>query len=108
MAERTVIDRGPVNNIDAPSDGMFTVTPSDATDGTGDLTDGTTKQYARFLYVAGAGNVKVIFKDGSNFTFTGVAAGTLLPYATVGGSWPSFIKRVAATGTTATGISGIK
>lgn len=108
MAERTVIDRGPVNNIDAPSAGMFAITPSDVTDGTGDFVDGTAvKHYARFIYVTTAGTVKVVFQDGSTFTFT-AANGTLLPNAAVGGSWPSFIKRVFSTGTTATGLYGIK
>ena len=50
----------------------------------------------RALYVGGAGNLVVIFdKDTSSVTLTGVTAGSVLPVR---------IKRVLATGTTATVI----
>ena len=47
------------------------------------------------LWVGGAGNVVVIMQDGTQVTFTGVAAGTLLPIC---------ISRVLSTNTTATNM----
>jgi hypothetical protein len=52
----------------------------------------------RALWVGGAGNVAIVMSDGSVVTFTGVAAGYMLP---VGGV------RVNATGTTATAIVAV-
>lgn len=52
-----------------------------------------------FLYVGGAGNVKVTTQGGSTLTFTNVPAGTFL-----GGKIPIAIKQVWKTGTTATGL----
>ncbi len=50
----------------------------------------------RGLYVGGAGNVRVILdRDSSTVDFVGVVAGSVLPLR---------IKRVHATGTTATSI----
>lgn len=48
---------------------------------------------SRGLYVGGAGTVKVTMADGSVLTFSGVAAGTILPF---------IVTRVWAIGTTAT------
>jgi hypothetical protein len=62
------------------------VTPSDGTD----LTFVSKK-----LFVGGAGNLVVITAAGNTVTFTGVAAGTILPIR---------VSRVKATGTTATNI----
>jgi hypothetical protein len=49
------------------------------------------------VFVGGAGNLKVDMADGTTVTFTGVAAGTLLPIQ---------VKKIyaAANGTTATNI----
>lgn len=47
----------------------------------------------RALYVGGAGNVSVVMAGGQTVTFSGVAAGTLLPIR---------VTRVRATDTTAT------
>lgn len=48
------------------------------------------------LYVGGAGNISLDLADGVNVTINGVAAGTILPVR---------VKRVRATGTTATNIA---
>ena len=75
------------HTADSPSASFAAVTPSDSTD----LTD-----YARALYVGGAGNLYVDgIEGGSNVGFIGVAAGTILSIA---------VKRVRATNTTATNI----
>lgn len=56
---------------------------------------GSTSGALKGLFIGGAGNVKVRMADGVDVTFTGVAAGTLLPIQVV---------RVWSTGTTATNI----
>lgn len=63
------------------------VTPSD----TVDLVNGATKG----LYVGGAGNVAVLMQDGSDVAFTALAIGVFHNIS---------VKRVKATGTTATSI----
>jgi hypothetical protein len=60
------------------------VTPSD----TVDLTNVT-----RALWVGGAGNINLIFADGTTQLISGVPAGTLLPFR---------VSRVKSTTTTAT------
>jgi hypothetical protein len=51
------------------------------------------------LFIGGAGNVKVVTKNGETVTFVGCAAGSILPVATT---------VVFATDTTATSIVGLK
>jgi hypothetical protein len=68
--------------------GALTITPSD----TVDLT------YNSIIYVGVAGAVKVTTANGDVVTFTGVAAGTIIPVQ---------VHRVWATGTTATTMIGI-
>ena len=63
------------------------VTPADS-----DFAD---NDQARWLYVGGAGNLRVTTVQGTDLTFTAVSAGTQL-YVSV--------RRVWATGTTATSI----
>lgn len=50
-------------------------------------------KFARALYIGVGGDVKVDTIDGSTLTFSGVSGGTILPVS---------VKRVYATGTTAT------
>ena len=64
------------------------ITPSDT---------GVISPVARGLYVGGAGNVKVDMVGGTALTFSGVAAGTVLPIQ---------VTRVYSTGTTATPSRG--
>lgn len=59
-----------------------------------DLTDN-----ARALYIGGTGAVKVTTVGGDDLTFTAVQAGSLLPVA---------VRRVWATGTTATTILALR
>lgn len=69
----------------------FAITPNDGAD----LSANT-----RALWVGGAGNIVVDFVgSGSSITIAGVPAGTLLPFE---------VKRVRATGTTATNIVGLR
>lgn len=72
-----------------PSPQFFAVTPDNAND----LTIQT-----RGLYVGGTGDVKVTSITGDVVTFVGVPAGMVLPIR---------VKRVWATGTTATAIVGL-
>ena len=77
------------SGLDAPASGAVAVTPDDATD-LGEVT--------RALYVGVAGDIAVVMKSGQEVSFTGVAAGTILPLR---------IARVKATGTTAGNIVGL-
>jgi len=74
--------------LSAPARDAFTVTPNDSTDFTIE---------ARALWVGGAGNIRVLTSKGTDITFTGVLAGSILPQR---------CKRVFATSTTATNING--
>jgi hypothetical protein len=51
------------------------------------------------LYVGGEGNVSVVSWDNEVVTFTGLAAGAVLPIP---------VRRVRSTGTTATGIIALQ
>lgn len=72
-----------------PSESAFEVTPNDSAD----LTAVT-----RGVYIGGAGDLAVTMKDGSEVTFVGLQAGLVYPYR---------VRRIKATGTTATDIVGI-
>lgn len=72
--------------------GAFAITPNDSTD----LAQGTT----RGIWVGAVGDIKVTFFDGTTATFTAVPASTIA-------YWPMRVKRVFATGTTATGLIGL-
>lgn len=75
-------------SVSAPAGGAFAVTPHN-----------TNTIKATALYVGGAGNVAVTMEDGSQVTFTGVAAGSVLPIR---------VLRVHSTNTTATNIIGLR
>jgi len=77
--------------FDAPARRSFSIAPADATD---------LAVTTRALYIGSSGNVSVILADDgtSAVTFTGLPAGALLPLC---------VKRVRATGTTATNIVGV-
>jgi hypothetical protein len=67
--------------------GASAVTPADGTD----LPNGSTSG----IYVGAAGDVAVVMNNGDSVTFTGLSAGTVHKLS---------VKRIKATGTTATGI----
>ena len=74
---------------ESPASRAFAITPSDSTD---------LATPARSLYVGTAGNLSVILVgDTAAVTFTNVQAGY----------HPIRVKRIRATGTTATGIIGL-
>lgn len=73
----------------APGRVWVSVTPSDSVN----LPAG-----CRSLWVGGAGNVALVGEDNVVFTFTGIAAGTVLPLGP---------KRVNSTNTTATLMAAI-
>jgi hypothetical protein len=62
-------------------------------------TSDTVDQFWTGIYVGGAGNVSVVMEDGSTVTFTAPPVGTILPIR---------VKRVRATGTTATLLIGLQ
>jgi hypothetical protein len=71
-----------------PANGAFLITPSDSAN----LAQNTTG-----IYAGGAGEVKVDMINGDTVTFT-VPAGVVLPIQ---------IRKVYATGTTASGVVGL-
>ena len=70
----------------APAEGAISVTPNDSNDLT---------YLARSLFVGTSGNIVVNMADGSSVTFANVQSGQFLPIR---------VKRILATGTTATNI----
>lgn len=74
------------DSMSAPALSALDVTPADGAD---------LSRIARGLYIGVGGNVKVDMSSSGTVTFVGVGAGTLLPI---------YVKRVYATGTTATNI----
>lgn len=76
-----------MNNSFVPPDAA-TITPSD-----------TTEVGLVGIYVGGAGNVTVTTEKGNDVPYTNVPAGTTIVLG---------IRKVKATGTTATGIVGYK
>jgi hypothetical protein len=73
-----------------PAVDAVAVTPSDSVD---------LVNMSRALWVGGAGNISVIMHSGATVTFSGIAAGTLLPIR---------VSRVRSTGTTATNILALQ
>lgn len=73
-----------------PATKGFDITPTDTV-------DDHLPAYTRFVFVGGAGDLRVEWADGTLTTFPNVPAGSLLPICVV---------RVAATGTTATNLRG--
>lgn len=62
-------------------------------------TSNSVTQSYRGILVQGTGNLKVKMADGADITFTSVPANTLLPIS---------VKKVYATGTTATNLIGLR
>lgn len=76
-------------SLTAPASTAFAVTPADGSD----LADVT-----RAIFVGGSGTLSVIMLSGQQVTFQGLVAGTMLPIR---------VRRIRATGTTATAILGL-
>ena len=77
-------------DVNRPSCYAFAVTPDDVTD---------LVRYTRRIYVGGGGTIKVDMIEGGTVTFAAVAAGSTLQVG---------VKRIYATGTTATLIIGLQ
>lgn len=77
------------NGLDGPAGTGFTISKSDSVDFT---------YLTRAIWVGGAGDVVIVWADGTTSTIVGVAAGTLLPVRA---------KRVNSTSTTATSMVGL-
>jgi len=80
---------GTATGLDAPATHGFAITPHD----TNDLSEIT-----RGLYVGGTGTLVAELASGAQITFAGVVGGTLLPVR---------VRKVLATGSTATQIMGL-
>lgn len=76
-------------SLTAPARDGFAITPSDGAD----LPDVT-----RAIYVGGPGHVRLVLESGATLTFSNVSSGALLPLR---------VRRLLATGTTATAIAGL-
>ena len=77
------------SSLDAPADTAFAIAPNDASD----LAETT-----RALYIGSTGSVAVTMAAGGDVTFANLPGGTILPVR---------LRRVRATGTTATGLVGL-
>lgn len=75
--------------LESPATNGFAITPADGAD-----LSATT----RAIYVGGTGALAVTLSSGNDVSFAGLPAGTLLPVR---------IRRVKATGTTATALVGL-
>ena len=75
--------------LTGPIIGGFDVTPDDATD---------LALMPRGIMVTNAGDVAVVLPDDTTLTLPGLAVGNIYPVR---------VKRILATGTTATGIKGL-
>ena len=78
-----------VRGLDSPVEEGFNVTPNDSTD---------FEQFTRGIYVGVTGNLAIHTVRGSILTFVGLASGIIHPIR---------VRRVLATGTTATSIIGV-
>lgn len=80
---------GMLPGLTSPAEGVLSIAPNDALD---------LDKIPRVLMVATVGNVAVVMKDGTSGVLPGLQPG--VPY-------PVRVKRVLASGTTATGIVGL-
>lgn len=80
---------GRAQTWDAPAGGGFAITPHD---------DNLLGAVTRALYVGGGGTLSVEMASGEAVSFSGVAGGFVLPVR---------VRKVKASGTSATGIVGL-
>lgn len=76
-------------SLEAPASGGFTIAPSDSTD---------LSEVTRAVYIGTGGAIAAVMLGGEDVTFTSVPGGTLLPVR---------LRRIKATGTTATALIGL-
>ena len=77
------------SGISAPASRGFNITPHATNE---------VEETTRAVWVGGGGDLAVEMRDGGTVTFTGVAAGSLLPFR---------VRKVLVAGTTATAIIGL-
>lgn len=77
------------SGISGPAFDAFAIVPNDSTD---------LPEITRALYIGGGGDISLITKGGTQLTFSGANAGSLLPVR---------VARILATGTSATNIIGL-
>jgi len=75
--------------LESPASSGFPVTPADGTD---------LLEVTRAIYIGGSGNLAAVMMSGEDVTFNGIPGGTVLPVR---------VRRIKATGTTATAIVGL-
>lgn len=75
--------------LESPATHGFAVTPNDGAD---------LAEITRAIYVGASGNLAVTLASGADVTLAGVPGGTLLPLR---------LRRIKATGTSATSIVGL-
>lgn len=76
--------------LNSPAENAETITPSDSTD----------LSYAtRAIYVATDGDIRATFLGGTTVTLSGLRGGAAYPFR---------LQRILSTGTTATGIIGLR
>ena len=80
---------GHANSLEGPASHGFAIVPNDSTD-LGEVT--------RALYVGIGGTLTVILQSGAELVLQGIVAGTLLPLR---------VRRLKATGTSASAIVGL-
>jgi ethanolamine utilization microcompartment shell protein EutS len=78
-----------LTSLEGPAIGVLVITPSNTANLAGS---------PRAIWVGGAGDVAVEMIDGSTGVLAGILAGTLMPVR---------VRKVLATGTTATGLVGL-
>lgn len=83
---------------DSPNSTGFAITPDDTHDLGDPAGSNATGAFTWGIFVGGAGNLKVDLVNGGTVTFTGMLVGTFYPLR---------IKRVYATGTSATLLIGL-
>lgn len=77
------------NGADSPATHGFPIVPNDSTD---------LQEITRAIYVGAPGTVVLVLLSGAELTLAGIAAGTILPLR---------VRRVKATGTTASSVIGL-
>lgn len=89
MGKPTRFEGSTASGWESPALCAYAVVPNDAQE---------FETWCRGLYVGGAGDIRLVTWEDFEVTFVGVLGGTILPIA---------VKKIFATGTTATNIVGL-